>query len=427
MADSCSNLAKACLRVHCAGGSWTPARLQKHGMQEHSVCRLCGTESADVGHRVFWCPAWHQSRFHMVPGPTRTWLGGLSEEVRLGLAVGRIPADSFIVPAAKDELICQVGRAGFLEGDIFTDGSVVRPLDEEGRRGGWSLVQMSGEKMIRAFFGRLPLQAGPGQTPPEAEDYAISKLLDLARGDLRVHTDCQSTYNLLLAGEAGSKWKASARSHIWKRVWQYQGALVPVKVLAHRPRSEFQSSEALRGLWWGNHWADRWAQKGATLHPGGVTQVRDLEEAERHCCHLLRFVRWQAEQIALHDECKDCLVPQPLEERAALRGTPRGPRRRHRKRRPWLAPEWVKDLAAAAPERARYKQRGVQRPPQVGQVGLTGVSQETVNRIRAQLHASHDWHCFEVRDADEGDCGYLFACTACGSYVVQRAAHVRRA
>eukprot|EP00971_Amphidinium_carterae_P330148 6463015-Amphidinium_carterae.1 len=156
---------------------------------------------------------------------------------------------------------------------------------------------------------------------------------------------------MLNEGVEGLAWRGSERSHMWMRLWSTGEAeeLVGIKVRAHRPWDEVKHDAALRMHWLGNRLADRHAKYGSKLHPQAVGLEGRLSECEGHCKTVWRFMRWQAATMASEDEWKDCQVQQTRNVERTL-DSDKEPRKLARKRMPWLAPEWVKELAELAPK-----------------------------------------------------------------------------
>eukprot|EP00971_Amphidinium_carterae_P000927 18067-Amphidinium_carterae.2 len=106
------------------------------------------------------------------------------------LAVACAPASSQIHPALYTRVVeC---ADGCLSGLISYESCVC--VEDVMEKPAWDL---EGDTIHRAVFGRVPLRDAAGQTAPEAEDYAISRIIDFCVGALEVHTDCENSWRLL--------------------------------------------------------------------------------------------------------------------------------------------------------------------------------------------------------------------------------------
>eukprot|EP00971_Amphidinium_carterae_P024573 484435-Amphidinium_carterae.1 len=156
----------------------------RRGLAPVDTCALCGQVGADLKHRVLRCPAWRVERAKAFANSTWEWLQCQSEDFLDRLCMGRVRVTEVMRLPAWSLEFRTLGPTGKLTGSIYVDGSSSRPTDAEGRRAGWALIELRGDKVFRAVYGRVPLEDGPGQTAPEAEDYAISRLADFTEGNL---------------------------------------------------------------------------------------------------------------------------------------------------------------------------------------------------------------------------------------------------
>eukprot|EP00971_Amphidinium_carterae_P309499 6150755-Amphidinium_carterae.1 len=181
------------------------------------------------------------------------------------------------------------------------------------------------------------------------------------------------------------------------------------KVRAHRSHEDVAGDGWEELLWRGNGLADRLAKQGALGHPGGAEQIQRVTRAQGALQEILDFKAKQAELLAMGD-FKDMSAMDEVHEQQMHVG------RGRRKRRSWLAPEWLQRLA----------EQGHQEVMPAGRRGVAGgrAHRDLPLGHVAQRGRGHVWQLFAVCETVAGQSvqrGTLLACSACGAYLQNKA------
>eukprot|EP00971_Amphidinium_carterae_P014258 281525-Amphidinium_carterae.3 len=284
----------ACLGQHLGGGSWTMARLQKHGLADTSACLLCG-EQGTLEHRIFTCPRWERLRRSLLT----PHMQGISNLIRAvgseQLAALRVPRDLVTCPIPVEASLRRFRFGNPTPGFFFTDGSATDPSKKELRAASWAVVQISvtGE-LTFALSGLVPADWGFDGTAYEGELFAVIQAAENSSGFFRLYTDNQAVCTGCQREHDSMATDTSRHQHLWRRLasaladrpWQV------LKTKAHR--AEPHASDPGHWEWKGNDWADTHAGRALQAHtaspPYGVAHrnwqalaaltsfVRDLYE-----------------------------------------------------------------------------------------------------------------------------------------------------
>ena len=292
------------LRSSMCGTSWPQERLQRHGFANDSACLLCLAGKGTIWHRRFGCPATEAFRRQAISarlGKCASVVAQEGDEMADRFARCLFPTPDFALPAPileATEVVHWIRRppSGKLSGDIFTDGSGLFPKMPCLRCAGWALIVIDDAgDLVAGCYGAVPRDQAPQQTSRDGEDYAIFMSTFVCEPPCRFRTDCKGTVTCFQSG--GGALPNQERAHWWGRIWAtWDGEDVSMtKVLAHATAADVANG---RISWWeraGNKQADRWAGKGASLHP----MPQDTVDTVEGLALLAReAARWAGQQEA---------------------------------------------------------------------------------------------------------------------------------
>eukprot|EP00971_Amphidinium_carterae_P068297 1352444-Amphidinium_carterae.1 len=316
----------------------------------------------------------------------------------------------------------RIGPRGPFEGLIYVDGSAIFPRCRDLRRAGFSLVQVDEQgNTIRAAFGPVPHQWAGDQTARDAEDCAVLWLAKLCGTQpLVIHTDCAGTFGMGSKGRRSKSQMASQRrAHFWLPLWQLQVDIKFVKVKAHR--SEAECTEPLQHRHWkGNATADDLAKAGAWQHYGGDRVTPQRAEETLQCLQkLVQYVGEQQKELMMgtlvdHD-------PLPDKKSREVWGRTSGRRGGKNRRSTWMPPQWLRDMADAAP----LAQRAVERV-RVEPTGTSVLTGSLPYKVLQHVGDGHELMQFSVLQKDGHPVDELVACARCGAFAASKAMHLTR-
>ena len=286
--------AKASLRALGEGRWWTQSRLHAAGLVSDPFCRACGQAAGTIFHRCAACPRLDATmEEHRDKAILRAALRSPDDPLfRRGLPRAEEPAAA--VPDVR-RWSGGPGSGDYFSGEVFTDGSLIRAMPVEARRGGWAVACTDGRGSLRhALYGTAP---DPFPASLRSELWALERGLDLAVPPVCFRIDNQSVVDGVAKGR---RWcTSSRRPHadrwraIWRKLEDIGDGVDVLKIKAHA-RLKSLPAGMTADEWYGNEFADRFAKAGAKI----AELLAPTASARASFGRAKRWYRWLLRVIA---------------------------------------------------------------------------------------------------------------------------------
>ncbi len=295
-----STLERGALRSLVDGSAWDAVRRWQCGYAESPACRRCGDPWGSRPHCVWRCRDTEDRRVEALP-----------EAVIVAGAAARDDDPHWNrclpLPVHRPRPRCRptqppqwIRDQVYFTGEVYIDGSAFETRIGWLQAAGCSAVMLlsTGEGVqAEGIYGTVD---GEDQHSGDGELAGLVNLVKYAVPPVHVVTDCAMIVSGLIKGE---RWATSWRrlqADRWLEVYDIirdwdAGSMAVTKVKAHRSREVLHTLDRdERRQWWGNHFADVWAKKGAGLHRA---TARETAEARRGRSLQAAVARWAASTI----------------------------------------------------------------------------------------------------------------------------------
>ena len=169
---------------------------------------------------------------------------------------------------------------GTLEGNIYTDGSMLHSRPKSARRAGYALVTLhSSGKILNAIYGpHYCLEP----TAYKAELFAVYRAIALATGPVVIHLDCKAVVSCFKYGKSHCTALCQAGADIWRDVFAIidemgQDWVQLVWCKGHARQIHLQAGLTTAIAMQGNDHADVLAKRGAEIATKMYPNDRQVE------------------------------------------------------------------------------------------------------------------------------------------------------
>ena len=264
-----------------------------------TICPHCRAAQEDLEHRWWECPAWDGERMHSMTDGT-TWQQLRNRIPRCVAMTGMLPVNQNLANSllAHEALPEEPGLDMWSVTDeavtVWTDGSLMDPLDSMIRRSGFAVVWPDGT----VDSGRVPGL----QTAFRAELYAAVRAVERTPTHVHLVTDCEGVADgIRVMAEVGEYGKEDLHGDLWRRIQarMHQG-ITAEWMPAHLTAVEATQAGVTMVNWNGNRIADE-ASKSAARRlrpPAAILSARmaaaeDLKQVQAVIGSVqLAVVRW---------------------------------------------------------------------------------------------------------------------------------------
>ena len=325
VANSMNAYDRRTLQAIVSNGIFTDNDLYSYGYEISPLRGDCGVSADTVYHRWFACPHVNEKArdalgtqlFNSILAEGSSSLRGtrcLFPFPMLTTTPLDVPVIEYINFQAGDALSPN-------NGCVYGDGSCFHSSHSPIARAGFAVVQLNEcNEIDKAIYGSVPARFS--QTAAVAEHMAFAVADDL--GEAVVYAgDCQSVLDSFNHGLA----KATAANNLhacsWRAMLRARGGLPPgvvstVKIKAHKTLEDVEAEGGSTRHFWGNHYADQLAKKGAGFHDIYEGDIRLYINTRRDVKKLARYMVDTLKDIALTRIAQFGKVPR-VDQGATLR------------------------------------------------------------------------------------------------------------
>ena len=289
--------------------------------------------------------------------------------------------------------------SGRLTGIIFADGSSKQGWFSA--RAGWALVQVDtcGE-LVAAVWGPVPLDQAPKQSSPEAEDYALSRVVDFLSLPEMIMVDCLGTVQAANAHPLAVTGPRHPRAHMWIRYHSVSEGYKGVrKTKGHATTMDVHNGVSTEWERKGNGHADFYAKEGADAHTS--SELTEQAVTAMRSIHT-QGVRWVTRS---HSGLQDARVV--TEEEKAMEELDKKERKRKRK-----------EGFAVRQQEAWQRTKKVRLAQRLGEEAEKGSAE-------ASYFKGHRLRTAYMEERQQEDEAFLY-CERCGAYAWKKTSQLHR-